>query len=243
LAAVAGKMADVHRHLARQAEALLASGEPSKPSIPIDRYLAADAAVRTQAAYLLADRSGAASVARIPYRFIRAVAVLDDRKAARGGVVAAGHGLEFRVEDGLLTARRRIVRPEEKGYLVVAIPEREYRLGDLLHFRVCRREAPVGDDSAVWVPADTVRPPFCVRSRRIGDTLSAREGRKSVKKLFNDWNVPANLRTIIPLCEDRDGVFAVWGRPFGFPNRLAADRRRTGREEASGGALVFEWME
>lgn len=243
LSAVAGKMADVHSHLERQAEALLAPGDTHEPGIPVERYLAADAAVRSEAAYLLADRAGAASGARIPHRFIRTIAHLDGRKAIRGGTVAAGHGLEFRVDHGRLTARRRIVRPEEKGYLVVAIPEREYRLGDLLHFRVCQREAPVGDESAVWLPARTARQPLCVRSRRIGDTLSAPEGRKSVKKLFNDWNVPAYLRTIIPICEDRDGPFAVWGSPFGYPNRVAADRQCTDGEAASGGVLVFEWME
>jgi tRNA(Ile)-lysidine synthase len=242
LATLSQKMAEVHCHLERQAEALFVQTNGPNAGIAVERYVAADRAVRTQAAYLLANRSGATS-GRLPHRFILAVVGLTSEKASRGGLVAAGHGVEFRVSDGLLVARRRIVRPEEKGYLVVAIPEREYRLGNLLRFRVYQQEDPVGDEQAVRVPAHAVQPPFCVRSRRIGDTLPAREGRKSVKKLFNDWNVPPYLRTIIPLCEDRNGVFAVWGRPFGFPNRLATDRGRPENDKASGAMLVFEWME
>jgi hypothetical protein len=41
---------------------------------------------------------------------------------------------------------------------------------------------------------------------------------KGLKKLYNDWNVAAGDRWKIPVCEDRNGIIAVFGALFGYRN-------------------------
>ena len=55
------------------------------------------------------------------------------------------------------------------------------------------------------------RGPMILRSRRTGDELRLSGGRKSLKKLFIDRKIPANLRDRIPVLADDAGVLAVGG--------------------------------
>lgn len=50
-----------------------------------------------------------------------------------------------------------------------------------------------------------------VRCRQTGDTLRLPGGTKSLKKLFIDRKIPANLRQQIPVIVDEVGVLGVWG--------------------------------
>lgn len=50
-----------------------------------------------------------------------------------------------------------------------------------------------------------------LRGRRAGDTICLPGGRKSLKKLFIDRKIPANLRPSIPVLSDERGVIWVWG--------------------------------
>lgn len=70
----------------------------------------------------------------------------------------------------------------------------------------------------------TVQPcgKLVVRSREMGDTLSLPGGTKSLKKLFIDRKIPANVRQCIAVIADEAGVLAVFG--------IGADKRRQASE-------------
>ena len=64
-------------------------------------------------------------------------------------------------------------------------------------------------------------PAIRVRPRQPGDLLRLSGGRKSVKKLMIDRKIPADRRDQMPVFEDANGVFAVYG--------LGTDLSRTAR--------------
>ena len=51
----------------------------------------------------------------------------------------------------------------------------------------------------------------CLRPRRTGDAMRLTGGTKSLKKIFIDQKIPANLRDAVPVLCDEDGVLAVCG--------------------------------
>ncbi len=53
--------------------------------------------------------------------------------------------------------------------------------------------------------------PITVRSRLSGDTIRLPGGTKTLKKLFIDRKIPANIRSRIPVLADGRGVLAVYG--------------------------------
>ena len=56
----------------------------------------------------------------------------------------------------------------------------------------------------------TVQGNMVVRCRQAGDTIRLSGGTKSLKKLFIDRKIPANLRQQIPVIADEMGVLGVW---------------------------------
>jgi len=56
----------------------------------------------------------------------------------------------------------------------------------------------------------TVQGNMVVRCRQAGDTIRLSGGTKSLKKLFIDRKIPANLRQQIPVIADEIGVLGVW---------------------------------
>ena len=73
-----------------------------------------------------------------------------------------------------------------------------------------------------------LKPPLVVRSRKSGDSIPLPGGRKSVKKLLSEWKVPLNLRPVIPVIEDREGILAVIGGPFGYKTRFSSVAKESG---------------
>lgn len=92
------------------------------------------------------------------------------------------------------------------------------------YIKQIRKGEPVdipGSGSAL-VTFQGLKPPVIVRSRSEGDSISLSGGRKKIKKLFQEWGVPESVRDSIPLLEDGRGIAAVFGSPFGFPDRITA---------------------
>ena len=63
--------------------------------------------------------------------------------------------------------------------------------------------------------------PIIARSFRAGDTIVLKEGTKSVASLLAEWDISVTERVLVPVLEDRMGVFAVLGRTFGGKDRVA----------------------
>ena len=73
-------------------------------------------------------------------------------------------------------------------------------------------------DIEMSLPLETFSFPLIVRSRREGDAIKTGVASKNLKKLYNEWRVPEHSRWMIPVCEDRRGIIAVFGGLFGFKN-------------------------
>lgn len=67
---------------------------------------------------------------------------------------------------------------------------------------------------------EMVEEPLVVRSVLPGDRLTVAEGDKLISKLMKDWRIPAEERWKVPILEDRSGILAVIGKPFGGKNRI-----------------------
>ena len=61
--------------------------------------------------------------------------------------------------------------------------------------------------------------PLIVRSRRPGDVLPIRGGRKPLDVLFSEWGLSSSVRDSVPVVEDRNGIVAVLGEVWGGRNR------------------------
>ncbi|MBR3979319.1 MAG: tRNA lysidine(34) synthetase TilS [Oscillospiraceae bacterium] len=97
----------------------------------------------------------------------------------------------------------------------------------------CPGKAVWNDTQIICAPAEEfVNTPNCftvqpqgklvVRTRETGDSIRLRGGSKSLKKLFIDKKIPANLRDFIPVIADDAGVLAVAG--------IGADENRIARQ-------------
>lgn len=61
--------------------------------------------------------------------------------------------------------------------------------------------------------------PLCLRSRNFSDEiLSTNSSYRSIKKIFSDWNIPEELRNIVPVIEEKNDISAIWGDVLNFPN-------------------------
>lgn len=68
--------------------------------------------------------------------------------------------------------------------------------------------------------------PFCIRSRLLGDTFFQKGlGKKTIKKILNEWNVDYEKRNILPIIEEKGVVCGIYGSVAGKKN-LYNDRRR-----------------
>ena len=73
----------------------------------------------------------------------------------------------------------------------------------------------------IWINRDKLKYPVIVRSKMSGDRISLTEGIKPLKKIFNDWGAAPDERWKIPVIEDKSGIIAILGKPFGYSNRIA----------------------
>ena len=76
-------------------------------------------------------------------------------------------------------------------------------------------------ENTIWLSRENLKNPIIARSRISGDCIHLVEGLKPIKKLFSEWGVLPEERWKLPVIEDRSGIIAVLGKPFGFSNRIA----------------------
>ncbi len=150
---------------------------------------------------------------RISFRHIARM-LAPAASGAGGRSRAIGAGLRLERGDGRLFLGADIVHTHKSGYLV--------------YVRDCGRiTTPFGPVEVT--PANggvtlngSFGPfplPLLIRSRIGGDAIrAAGGGRKTVKKLLNEWAVAEEIRDMIPVIECGGAVRAVYGAPFGYPD-------------------------
>ena len=161
---------------------------------------------------------------RLPYRFL--ASVLNDRILRDAVVLLKGHGVLLRRRGENLFLSRDVVSNGKMGYVISVAEGRSYRIeGAGLRFGLLGAEdcSTLASAASARLSRSQLRGPLVVRSRRAGDSISSREGSKSLKKLYNEWKVPGNVRWKIPVLADRRGVVGVFAQVFGFRDRLRPD--------------------
>lgn len=201
-------------------------------------YTAAPRILRKQALYRCVDSFCADRERRIPERFI-----LDlDRgicEKANNGLIAAAYGSRFSRYGNILYAEADIVFPEKKGYLLCV----EHRETDLIFqsgFQIQKTLLSSNMDEAVWLYDYKEMYPLLVRSWRSGDSISGKNGTKEIRKIFQEWNVPDNCKWEIPIIEDSEGIRAIAGSFFGFPDRYRTPLRNDTKIDTNN-ILVFSY--
>lgn len=147
---------------------------------------------------------------RISQRFLEVIdsAVMSGKKAAHktGALVC-------RITADMLFFQPYIVKNDKSGYLVYASSPGTY-------------QTPAGSvtlisrDGGVSISGEcgTIPLPVVIRSRQSGDKLAVPDVQPgSLKRLLGKWNVPAELRDLIPVIEHNGRIMAVYGKLAGFP--------------------------
>lgn len=157
---------------------------------------------------------------RVPFRLAaEALAALE-----AGASSYRGGGLELRLSgpaqpEGRLILSRSLDFPRPGGYFVLV--ERlgseglALRLGGL-RFELSWTSGP----GAAGIREEAIGFPFVLRSRRPGDRLSMGAGSKPLDELFSEWGIRDELRPLVPIIEDRDGIVAVLGSSLGARDRF-----------------------
>ncbi len=128
-----------------------------------------------------------------------------------------GCGYRVQVHGDTVVFEPDIVFEGRKGYFKVVCGDEDSGWRSSLPGIPLCIEKSTGEENAS-IPVAAIRFPLLVRSRREGDVITVGGMRKELKKLYNDWNVAAHDRWKIPVCEDRNGIIAVFGTPFGYKN-------------------------
>lgn len=147
---------------------------------------------------------------RIPFAFLQRI--VSERDTTR----ICGAGLRFEREGNLVFFGPDIVHYGKSGYLVYIDSVGIFDL-PLAQVEVTGtpENAFIDGDFGPW------RLPVILRSRMPGDRLEGdRAGLSLVKKTLNEWAVPETLRDCIPLVELNGELRAIFGRPFGYPDRI-----------------------
>ena len=123
----------------------------------------------------------------------------------------------------------RLVNHEKKSYLLnmetgvkVSALRQEFLLRNADDFYVSDGKE---DEYLIEIKS---RNPLIVRSAREGDSIEMDFGKKSLKKLFNEWKVRPEDKYRVPVVEDAGRIVAVIGRHLGYDNKTAADRPENG---------------
>ncbi len=155
----------------------------------------------------------------LSYRSVRhALELLESDPKENTSVVLQGSSLTYSGDAFLWQAGRQ---PLAVGY-VSLVYSRETPLYE--SWVLVRSELNPGDGHdrlAVVVDEQMLALPIIARSTRTGDRILLKEGTKSVASLLGEWGLGGSQRDLVPVLEDRKGVFAVLGRAYGGKDRLA----------------------
>ena len=153
---------------------------------------------------------------RLPYRFISTA--LDHKSVGGSNILIQGYTCQLLHHKERIIWKRVVVVSSKKSYLRVVVEgDQEIFPG----FTLCVEEMNEFPEDTVWFSRENLKNPVIVRSRISGDRIHLVEGLKPIKKLFSEWGVLPEERWKLPVIEDRSGIIAVLGKPFGFSNRIA----------------------
>nr|MDA3938830.1 tRNA lysidine(34) synthetase TilS [Spirochaetia bacterium] len=153
---------------------------------------------------------------RLPYKFISNAIGYTHSNASN--ILLDGYNCRLIRDKERIIWKRVVVVSSKKSYLsLITVGESELFTG----FYLKVEENTEFRKDMIWFSRNKLSFPVLVRSKISGDRIHLTEGIKTLKKLFNDWGVLPEDRWEIPVIEDRRGIIAVMGKPFGYSNRIA----------------------
>ena len=125
-----------------------------------------------------------------------------------------GSGLSFTRSGDRYFWKPDIVQNTKSGYLVYIRSDGAYSLP----FETI---SVFSEGNSVYIDRcpGSFRFPLTIRTRQSGDSVTtASGGRKTLKKLMNEWSVRESDRDLLPLVETDGVIRAVWGGALGYPD-------------------------
>jgi len=155
---------------------------------------------------------------QLPYKFLSPLKITDKFMGNR--IILRGYGIILYIKSGWLFFKRDVVVNNKNGYLIVVNGNdcgiiRGINLQYKAEFKVKK------ETDMLSLDISGVKMPIIIRSKKPGDYILTKNGKKSIKKLFNEWKVPGQDRWKIPVIQDKDGIAGILGRPMGFSNKYA----------------------
>jgi len=191
--------------------------------------------VRVRMVYRLYNRWYSNSPLRLPYRFVRQLCTC--KIDAEQGCCGEGYGIRIEKRGSMLFCERAVVPNRKNSYLIVVQAGNVY-IGD--RWRLNFRSEPL--DSTPPTSFNTLKftakMPCVIRTRRTGDFLYGKGGKKKVKDALREMGVSREERPEVAVLEDRRGVLALL--PLHSPEKIRWSRFAKSREDAD---AQFEIME
>ncbi len=200
--------------------------------LSLEEFFALSAYERMEILYQSWDKWTEKPFQRLSYKNIMRIFEGENRNNSRKILEGPGFSLVYSKDRFLW---RRLVVSPKKSYLRV-VDSGRYSIPSGVVVEVYPDTSLL--EEKTWLHADLLDRPLVLRSRKPGDSIDLKEGRKSIKKLFGEWKVPEGDRWKIPLVSDKSGILLVLGEGFGYKNRVAVKHKKTGRT-MSGEKIVF----
>jgi tRNA(Ile)-lysidine synthase len=158
-------------------------------------------------------RESDGATVRIPFHAFKEL--VDLPRMHDNKILFRNQGYRLQIHGCSVVFEPDVVFDKGKGYFKVVHESKRTGWSDGIN-GVGLRIAVANRPDKTSIPIESISYPLVVRSRREGDTISVGGISKDLKKMYNEWNVPEQERWKIPVCEDRSGIIAVIGNPFGF---------------------------
>lgn len=192
-----------------------------------ESFFAAPAVIRVESLKRVCVKTGEAHLSSLSGApglpssgFFSQISGIDDGKPV--GPVAAGGGWLLQRFHDLILWGPDIVLTGKNGYVLRVRENMRVVLGpDVCPVVSTTENGQAEPASEIQLDATTLAAPLLLRTRRPGDAIQTGAGSKSVKKLLSEWRIPSYLREGIPVLEDRNGLCAVVGAPFGYRNLVS----------------------
>lgn len=208
---------------------------PDGFEIEAERLMSVPHAIRMRSLLTRLNQLGVGG--RVPNGFF---APLRRHQVGCEGTILRGRGVRMDERGGIIRLLRDVVLPAKKSYLIRVHGLNLYHITRTLSMEVTSRRCAGTIGNAVCAALEQGRQPVVVRSRRPGDSILMESGTKKLKKLFADWGVKHRHRDLIPIVEDRSGIVAVAGSPFGYPDRVRRGAEISDDERRQVMVFVFE---
>ena len=205
-------------------------------SISVNRFNEADPVVQLFTLYRLCDKLRDDNFRRrIPYNFLKSAIIASAEGKEK--FCQRGYGLSISQGNGRLFLQRDVVSIKKKRYFITVEIGKYYQIDDKRAFALKKVPASTDNIGIPWLREEAIQEPLILRSRREGDCINLKSGKKQVKNILNEMGVPRDLRWKIPIIEDTKGIAGLLGETFGYKNLFRKDVQQGKAEKV----LTINW--